>query len=168
MPWLSFFPLLNRRTGPEAMRPCFLLGDRVSVRQPLASDASAIPIYVRGKSGIVEEVETAARSGHTISDPARTPRRQMYRLRFMASEVWPRSPGAAGDTLSLRISEDLLEPSVPNPPLDDAFIQARTMEPVAAPDHRRDRSTNVQTTGTDECRDEPFPKREQSPAGSRH
>jgi nitrile hydratase subunit beta len=138
MPWLSFFPLLNRRAGLEAMRPSFLPGDRVSVRQPLVSDASAIPIYVRGKSGIVEEVcEPSTRSGHTISDPGRTPRRQMYRLRFMASEVWPRSPGAAGDTLSLRVSEDLLEPSAPpNPPLDDAFIHARTMEPVAAPDHK--------------------------------
>jgi hypothetical protein len=110
MPWLSFFPLLNRRTGPKAMRACFLPGDRVSVRQPSASDASAIPVYVRGKSGMVEEVcEPAARWGHTISDPARMPIRQMYRLRFMASEEWPGSPGAPGDTLCLRISEDLLE-----------------------------------------------------------
>ena len=148
MPWLSFFSLLDLRPRPEAMHPSFLLGDRVSVRQPLASDASAIPIYVRCKSGIVEEVcDPAARSAHTISDPGRAPRRQMYRVRFMAREVWPTSPGAAGDTLSLRISEDLLEPSMPDPSLDDAFIQARTMEPVAAPDRRQDRSTGVQDHG---------------------
>lgn len=117
MPWLSVFHLLNRRTVPKAMRACFLPGDRVSVRQPLASDASAIPLYVRGKSGIVEEVyQPAARSGHTTSDPGRTPRRQMYRLKFMASEVWPGSPGAPGDNLSLRISEDLLEQSPANVP----------------------------------------------------
>jgi hypothetical protein len=36
----------------------------------------------------------------------------MYRMRFMAGQVWPGSSGASGDTLSLRISEDLLEQSV--------------------------------------------------------
>jgi hypothetical protein len=32
------------------------------------------------------------------------------RMRFAAREVWPDSPGAPGDTLALRISEDQLEP----------------------------------------------------------
>ena len=117
MPWLSFFRLLNRRTVAEPMRACFLPGDRASVRQPLASDASAIPLYIRGKSGIVEEVcEPAARSEGTTSDSSRMAGRRIYRLRFMAREVWPGSSAAAGDTLSLRISEDLLEQSPANVP----------------------------------------------------
>ena len=112
MKWLSYLCSCLQVKRPAVvarMRARFALDDRVTVREGSSQEGGGTPSYVRGKSGIVEEVGEAftviANRGAT------TPPGQMYRMRFAAREVWPDSPGAAGDTLSLRISEDQLEPS---------------------------------------------------------
>jgi hypothetical protein len=111
MQWLSYLHMFKRPVVGEAARARFMLGDRVSVRQKSPHEDGSPPYYLRGKSGVVEEVCAAfTRSKHMTFDRG-TPPRQIYRLRFVAHEVWPESPGAPGDTLALFISEDWLEPS---------------------------------------------------------
>jgi nitrile hydratase beta subunit-like protein len=109
MKWLSYLQIKRPASGAD-VRARFALGDRVSVRRGSPQESGSTPYYVRGKSGVVEEVcEAFTNSGHTASDPAGTSPRQSYRMRFLAREVWPELPGAPGETLAIRISEDWLE-----------------------------------------------------------
>lgn len=111
MKWLSYLQI-KRPAVVTRMRARFALGDRVSVRQGSSQEDGSTPNYVRGKSGVVEEVcEASTNLEHLTSNRGRTPPRQIYLMRFAAREVWPESPGAPGDTLALRISEDQLEAS---------------------------------------------------------
>ena len=116
MKWLSYLCSclqVKRPAVVAGMRARFALGDRVSVREGSSQEGGGTPSYVRGKSGVVEEVGEAFTDSEKLiaNRGVTTPLRQMYRMRFAAREVWPDSPGAPGDTLSLRISEDQLEPS---------------------------------------------------------
>ena len=115
MKWLSYLCSclqVKRPAVVAGMRARFALGDRVSVREGSSQEGGRTPSYVRGKSGVVEEVGEAFTDSEKLiaNRGVTTPLRQMYRMRFAAREVWPDSPGAPGDTLSLRISEDQLEP----------------------------------------------------------
>ena len=117
MKWLSYLCscLQVKRPVAARMRARFALGDRVSVREGSSQEGGDTPSYVRGKSRVVEEVGDAFTESEKLiaSRGVKTPLRQMYRMRFAAREVWPDS--APGDTLSLRISEDQLEPSPTEP-----------------------------------------------------
>jgi hypothetical protein len=117
MKWLSYLCscLQVKRPVAARMRARFALGDRVSVREGSSQAGGDTPSYVRGKSGVVEEVGDAFTESEKLiaSRGVTTPLRQMYRMRFAAREVWPAS--APGDTLSLRISEDQLEPCPTEP-----------------------------------------------------
>jgi hypothetical protein len=117
MKWLSYLQI-KRPAVVADRRARFALGDRVSVRLRSSQEGGSTPYYVRGKSGIVEEVGEASNNPvQLLADRgATTPPRKIYRMRFAAREVWPVSPGAPGDTLALRISEDQLEPSATNSP----------------------------------------------------
>jgi hypothetical protein len=115
MKWLSYLCSclpVKRPAVVAGMRARFALGDRVSVREGSSQEGGGTPSYVRGKSGVVEEVGEAFTDSERLiaNRGVTTPLRQMYRMRFAAREVWPDSPGAPGDTLSLRISEHQLEP----------------------------------------------------------
>jgi hypothetical protein len=124
MKWLSYLQI-KRPAVVTGMSARFALGDRVSVRQGSTQEGGSTPYYVRGKSGIVEEVGEASNNPvQLLANPvqlladrgATTPPRKIYRMRFAAREVWPESPDAPGDTLALRISEDQLEPPATNSP----------------------------------------------------
>lgn len=117
MKWLSYLHIFKQPIVGEAMRARFLLGDRVRVLQWVPGEDSSTPHYIRGKSGVVEEIYVAStKSKHLTSDRLKTPAQQIYRMRFAASEVWPQSPGAPGDTLAIDISENRLERSAVNMP----------------------------------------------------
>ena len=114
MKWLSYLCSclqVKRPAVVAGMHARFAVGDRVSVREGSSQEGGGTPSYVRGKSGVVEEVDEAFTDSKKLiaNRGVTTPLRQMYRMRFVAREVWPDS--APGDTLSLRISEDQLEPS---------------------------------------------------------
>ncbi len=118
MKWLSYLCSclqVKRPAVAARMRARFALGDRVSVREGSSQEGGGTPSYVRGKSGVVEEVGEAFTDSEKLiaNRGVKTPLRQMYRMRFAAREVWPNS--APGDTLSLRISEDQLEPCPTEP-----------------------------------------------------
>jgi hypothetical protein len=109
MKWLSYLQI-RRPALDAAMRARFAPGDRVSVRHQQPQEDGATPDYVRGKSGVIEELGEAHQPEHLTSNRGKTRPGQVYRMRFTAREVWPESPGASGDTLALQISEDQLEP----------------------------------------------------------
>ena len=108
MNWLSFRS--NKRAARALAMPArFVLGQRVNVRTGNGHGSNIPPYYVRGKLGIVEEV--CGSLTHPDRAPSATPDLpvQSYRLRFLAREVWPELPGASGETLAVRISEEWLE-----------------------------------------------------------
>jgi hypothetical protein len=96
MKWLNYLKI--KRPTPE----------RASQRSSRWARGSA---YVRGKFGAVEEI-CAPFTGpdRTASKPAEGAPLRSYRMRFSAREVWPNLPGASGETLTMRISEDWLMP----------------------------------------------------------
>ena len=110
MKWLKY--LKNKRRIRGTAEPArFALGERVSVRKGSAHESGSTPYYVRGKSGIVEEICAPFTSpDRTASKPAEGAPLRSYRMRFSAREVWPELPGASGETLTMRISEDWLMP----------------------------------------------------------
>ena len=111
MKWLSYLQI--RRPALDAvLRARFAPGDRVSIRQDSLPKSGSPPYYVHGRYGVVEEVCRAITNPECVTaDTVVTPPRHVYRMRFSAREVWPESPGAAGDTLAINISEDWLEPT---------------------------------------------------------
>lgn len=109
MTWLSYLST-KRPTIGSVTAARFALGQRVRVRMGSDEEESSTPYYVRGRSGVVEEVCAEPTSPKRAApDPARDLPMQSYRMRFLAREVWPGLPGAPGETLAVRIGEDWLE-----------------------------------------------------------
>lgn len=76
MQWLSYLHIFKRPVVGEAVRARFLLGDRVKVRQYSPGEGGSAPHYVRGKSGVIEEIcDASAKSEHMTSDRLKTPAR---------------------------------------------------------------------------------------------
>ena len=97
-------------TGESAR---FAVGERVSIRKGSPRENDSTPYYVRGKSGIVEEIcapFTTSSPYRTAYKPAGGAPPPSYRTRFSAREVWPELPGASGETFTIRLSEDWLMP----------------------------------------------------------
>ncbi len=95
-------------TGESAR---FAVGERVSIRKGSSRENDSTPYYVRGKSGIVEEICAPFTNPYrTASKPAGRAPPRTYRTRFSAREVWPELPGASGETFIIRLSEDWLMP----------------------------------------------------------
>ena len=89
----------------------FAVGERVSIRKGSSRENDSTPYYVRGKSGIVEEICAPFTNPYrTASKPAGRAPPRTYRTRFSAREVWPELPGASGETFIIRLSEDWLMP----------------------------------------------------------
>jgi nitrile hydratase subunit beta len=110
MKWLNYLKI-KRPTLGTGKSARFAVGERVSIRKGSPQESGTTPYYVRGKSGIVEEI-CAPFTGpdRTASKPAEGAPLRSYRMRFSAREVWPELPGASGETLTMRISEDWLMP----------------------------------------------------------
>jgi nitrile hydratase subunit beta len=93
-------------TGESAR---FAVGERVSIRKGSPRENDSTPYYVRGKSGIVEEICAPFTDPYRTASAGGAPLRT-YRTQFSAREVWPELPGASGETFTIRLSEDWLMP----------------------------------------------------------
>jgi nitrile hydratase len=84
----------------------------VGVRADSPPCGNSTPHYIRGKTGVIEELRGSFtdREVLAIGRDRRSPQ-LLYRMWLSASDVWPESAGAPGDTLSLEISEAWLEPA---------------------------------------------------------
>jgi nitrile hydratase subunit beta len=87
------------------------VGDRVEVRRAFPPGHIRTPVYIRGKSGVVERVlavfpdaeeRAFGRSG--------LPGRRLYRVRFLQRELWPDYRGGAADTVDVEVYEHWLQP----------------------------------------------------------
>jgi hypothetical protein len=84
---------------------------RVRVRTHRLSGHCRTPQYLKGCEGVVIEV------AGTYKDPEKLayhrpglPTRQLYRVRFLQSDLWPHYAGPASDTLVADLYEHWLEP----------------------------------------------------------
>ena len=92
----------------------FAVGDRVVVRDIEPVGNAHLPLFVRGKSGIVERclgdvaVSTPPTPENT-TEPDERNRRPVYSVRFTAQELW--GSGAPGtDSVNFSIGHDYLKP----------------------------------------------------------
>lgn len=88
----------------------FNIGDRVRI---LAADPPGhrrTPHYVKGKVGVVERYCGRFRNPEELAYGfAGRPERDLYRVRFLQSDLWDGYTGAAADTLDLEIYDHWLE-----------------------------------------------------------
>ena len=87
----------------------YQIGDRVTVRQTSLPGHVRTPVYIRGKSGVIE------RTLPVFPDPeeraygrAGLPGRRLYRVRFPQNEVWPDYAGSPADTVDIELYEHWL------------------------------------------------------------
>ena len=96
----------------EARTRRFNIGDRVRVKAASPPGHRRTPVYVRGKSGVIERVcGVFANPEELAYGFDGEPKRVLYRVRFRQHELWPDYAGAESDHLELEIYEHWLEPA---------------------------------------------------------
>ena len=96
---------------PNVVEPRFRPGDPVRVRLTFPIGHVRTPYYIRGKSGRVERCCGMYGNPEELAY-ARTgaPKQQLYRIRFLQSDVWPGYDGEPSDTVDIEIYQHWLEP----------------------------------------------------------
>lgn len=93
-------------TGP------FLPGDRVRVIRTNPPGHRRTPYYIRGKTGVIERVCGAFPNPEELAYGFDgLPRKNLYRVRFRQTEVWPDYKGPTDDTVDVDIYEHWLQPA---------------------------------------------------------
>jgi hypothetical protein len=89
----------------------FAPGDRVRVASRPVVGHCRTPWYLRGKTGVVAEIQGIYRNPEQLAyfKPG-LPMQVLYKVRFRQGELWSRYPGPAGDNLEVDIYEHWLEP----------------------------------------------------------
>lgn len=91
--------------------PAFRSGDhvRISTRHPVGH--YRVPLYLRGKAGVVEAVIEPAGIDNEQEAYGRNAgsRRHYYRLAIPMTEIWPRYLGSGSDGLHIEVFETWLE-----------------------------------------------------------
>ena len=89
----------------------FAPGDRVRVAARPVVGHCRTPWYLRGKSGVVAEIQGTYRNPEQLAyfKPG-LPMQVLYKVRFKQGELWSRYPGPVGDNLEVDIYEHWLEP----------------------------------------------------------
>lgn len=90
--------------------PRFKTGDRVKVRVAYPMGHIRTPYYIRGKRGVIERLCGAYPNPEELAyaRPG-TPKRPLYRVRFLQTDVWPAYHGNALDTVDVEIYQHWLE-----------------------------------------------------------
>lgn len=87
----------------------FSPGDRVCVAAVNPPGHRRTPYYVRGKTGVIERACGAFRNPEELGYGFDgEPRRQLYRVRFRQTDVWPSYAGSTEDTIDVDIYEHWL------------------------------------------------------------
>jgi nitrile hydratase len=102
-PWSSYRPSPGRK---------FEIGDRVTIQFNEAPGHRRTPVYIRGKTGVIERVCGAFRNPEERAYGFDgLPERVLYRVRFRQNDVWPAYTGAGHDLIELEIFEHWLIPA---------------------------------------------------------
>ena len=91
--------------------PAFAAGDHVRIgsREPIGH--YRVPLYLRGKAGVVEEVIHPAAVDNEAESYGRNAgsKRHYYRLAIAMTEIWPDYEGSSKDGLRIEVYETWLE-----------------------------------------------------------
>lgn len=101
---------MTAATEKRAFQKRFKVGDvvRVSMRKSLGHHRT--PIYVRGKTGVITEIQGLFRNPSQLAyHYPGLPMMVWYKLRFRQTDLWPRYTGALEDHLEIDLQEDWLE-----------------------------------------------------------
>ena len=101
---------------PPRVASRFKPGDAVLVDDRPVLGHCRTPWYLRGRRGVVAEVQGMFR------DPERLayhrpgwPAQMFYKVRFRQSDLWPGYKGAVGDQLDADLAENWLKPASKEP-----------------------------------------------------
>ena len=93
--------------------PLFQPGQHVRVANRYPAGHYRLPLYLRGKSGVVKAVIEPVAVDNEAEGFGRNAgsKRHYYRVAFPLTEVWPRYGGRPSDSLYIEIFESWLEES---------------------------------------------------------
>ena len=99
---------LVKSLGEEAI---FKVGDRVRISTRYPVGHYRVPIYIRGKEGVVELViePTAVNNEEEGFGRNAGMKRHYYRIAIPLRELWSEYAGSAGDSLRIEVFETWLE-----------------------------------------------------------
>ncbi len=91
--------------------PAFRAGDRVRVANRRPVGHYRVPVYLRGKIGVVEAVIEPMNMDNEEEGYGRNAGRLLhyYRVAFAMSELWPAYAGRPADGLRIEVFENWLE-----------------------------------------------------------
>lgn len=87
----------------------FSAGDRVRVREDYPPGHVRTPVYLRGKSGVVERFFGSYGNPEVLAYNLTGPKKELYKVSFRANEVWPDYAGPGHDLIEADIYEHWLE-----------------------------------------------------------
>ena len=98
--------------GAEVVNAQFGIGDTVRVRRAYPPGHVRAPYFTRGKTGVVDAIAGAYRNPEELAYGFDgLPRKNLYRVRFRQTEVWPDYKGPTDDTVDVDIYEHWLQPA---------------------------------------------------------
>src|ERR1700679_520273 len=91
--------------------PLFQVGDRVAISTRFPIGHYRVPLYIRGKTGVVEAIIEPPAVNNEEEGFGRNAgvKRHYYRLAIPLAELWPGYAGSAKDGLRIEVSENWLE-----------------------------------------------------------
>ena len=88
----------------------FSLGDKVRVIERSQPGHVRTPMYVRGKSGVIERIVGPQPNPETLAyGQSGLPYKMLYRVNFSQKVLWPDYEGEDNDSLEIEIYEHWLE-----------------------------------------------------------
>lgn len=94
------------------MQPRYQTGTRVRVLERNQPGHVRTPIYVRGKTGVIERVVGSFPNPEQLAyGLPGLPYKMLYRVNFSQKDLWPDYDGHPDDTLEIEIYEHWLEPA---------------------------------------------------------
>lgn len=93
--------------------PLFAPGERVRIATRWPVGHYRVPLYIRGRTGVVEAVMEPTALDNEEEGFGRNAgnRRHYYRIAFPMAELWPDYAGPPGDSLRIEVFESWLERS---------------------------------------------------------
>jgi len=86
------------------------MADRVRVSAMMPPGHVRAPVYLRGKTGVIERALGAFPNPEQLAYNQRADKRDLYRVRFTMAEVWGADAEHPTDTIDAEIFAHWLEP----------------------------------------------------------
>ena len=99
-----------------ATKPRFTPGDTVRVDDKPAVGHCRTPFYLRGRTGVIAEIQGAFRDPERLAyHRPGLPAQVLYKVRFRQPDLWPGYAGPQSDHLEADIYEGWLRPAGQEP-----------------------------------------------------